>query len=303
MVLSKCIVGVASCHCRKLVLRVEGEVTEQFLCGCRDCQRRTGSAFHLAAWFEAAKVVVDGEFKRYERKNDSGDPFVCCFCPHCGSNVFFKSERLMPNKIGIAVGCFEDPAFPPPTRIIFEESLPSWIAHSIASMPRENPHQKYSEAGQVLGSFRELGLQLFENWNDDFTEQLLGLYKKEWWTHSREHQDVQRCLKASTVAIGLKNSNNNLVGFVRALSDGVFKSTIYDLIVTSSYRGQGLGTALLKTVLQHPSVAKAAHVELYCLDNMSAFYEQFGFEEPDTSLKFMRCENSALPSTRPPIVD
>jgi hypothetical protein len=40
------------------------------------------------------------------------------FCSACGSSVFWQPER-MPQLIGIAVGAFADPSFPPPEQSVF----------------------------------------------------------------------------------------------------------------------------------------------------------------------------------------
>jgi hypothetical protein len=40
------------------------------------------------------------------------------FCSECGSTVFWELER-MPQLIGVGVGAFADPAFPPPERSVF----------------------------------------------------------------------------------------------------------------------------------------------------------------------------------------
>lgn len=58
----------ARCHCRDLQLRCEGEPRKVSMCHCLDCQRRTGSLFSIAVFYERARVKLPvGDIGRYER--------------------------------------------------------------------------------------------------------------------------------------------------------------------------------------------------------------------------------------------
>ena len=73
-------------------------------------------------------------------------------------------------------------------------------------------------------------------------------------------------------------ASGELVGFVRALSDGVFRSTIFDLIVASEWRGRGLGQALVRRILATPALERCRRTDLVCRADMAGFYETLGFE-------------------------
>jgi hypothetical protein len=122
---------LASCHCGQLRLRCVGKPTTVSMCHCEECQRRTGSAFSIAAFFERGAVsVVIGEAKTFTRDSASGYPVTFGFCPECGSNLFWEPRR-MPHLIGIAVGAFADPNFPQPEQSVWTEDKHVWI-----SLPR-----------------------------------------------------------------------------------------------------------------------------------------------------------------------
>jgi hypothetical protein len=44
----------------------------------------------------------------------------------CGTSVFWRLEKR-PHKIGIAVGCFTDPTFPPPERVYHLSGKFGWV--------------------------------------------------------------------------------------------------------------------------------------------------------------------------------
>ena len=49
----------------------------------------------------------------------------------------------------------------------------------------------------------------------------------------------------------LSQKDAKVVGFIRALSDGVFNAAIYDLVVHIDYQQQGIGKAMINLMLEH----------------------------------------------------
>jgi len=110
-------------------------------------------------------------------------------------------------------------------------------------------------------------------------DELYKLYKKQWWTKDRTKKEIKKMLKYSDIIIAMVNKKGRLIGFVRVLSDFVFKAEIYDVIVAKKYRGLGLGERLVKEVLTHKKLKKVKQFNLQCLEDMVPFYEKFGFKE------------------------
>src|SRR3954470_3191428 len=76
----------ASCSCGKLTIKLSGEPEYVSSCACQACQRRTGSAFGVTAFFQEAQMVGEwGESSVFERVGGSGQPMFFRFCPNCGS--------------------------------------------------------------------------------------------------------------------------------------------------------------------------------------------------------------------------
>jgi len=126
---------VAACCCGQLRLAVRGEPMRVSACHCRACQRRTGSAFGLQARFAADAVTIEGDASEYIRTADSGHRIHLHFCPACGSTVYYRFENHA-QFIGIAVGAFADPGFPPPQFSVWEKRRHPWVA-----MPDGVAHQ------------------------------------------------------------------------------------------------------------------------------------------------------------------
>ena len=97
------------------------------------CQRRTGSVFGDNAYFDRKSIVaIEGKASEFARKTDRGNTIRFRFCPECGSTLYWDvpSER---DSIGIAVGTFADPGFPPPTRTVFGITRHEWVVNPEAA--------------------------------------------------------------------------------------------------------------------------------------------------------------------------
>jgi len=117
---------IASCACGRLSIVCANDPLMVSLCHCRACQRRTGSAFGIAAFFRRDAVTPSGPARSYTRPSDSGFTVTFHFCPDCGSSVYWLPERK-PDLVGVAVGAFADPAFPAPSQAVHGESGHPWV--------------------------------------------------------------------------------------------------------------------------------------------------------------------------------
>jgi len=117
----------AVCACGQLSVQCLGEPQLVSVCHCRECQRRTGSAFGIAAFFAVDRVALRGDARHYTRQADSGYDVTFHFCPHCGASVYWYPARK-PGVVAVAVGAFADPAFPAPSKAVYAEHRHAWIA-------------------------------------------------------------------------------------------------------------------------------------------------------------------------------
>lgn len=116
----------AHCHCGSLRVITTGEPERVYLCHCRACQRRTGTAFHFGATYLKERVRLGGDRKIFERDADSGYRIRFHFCTNCGTTLYWEGDRN-PAVCGVAVGGFDTAAFPAPGDSIWEESMCPWL--------------------------------------------------------------------------------------------------------------------------------------------------------------------------------
>ena len=99
------------CLCGAVRYRVANDPVRASACHCRNCQRRTGSAFGVGAYFREADVEIRGELRTYEYRSDETRRWLRTqFCTKCGTSVTWTAEAL-PGLRAIAGGSFDDPSW------------------------------------------------------------------------------------------------------------------------------------------------------------------------------------------------
>ena len=117
----------AQCSCGELHITLEGDPAITLACNCTNCQRRTGSAFGVVAYYGSDRVVAQSDTGQlFVGHSDSNRTLERRFCPNCGSTVHWEAE-LFPGMVGVAVGCFTDPDFPVPTMAAWHKSKLGWV--------------------------------------------------------------------------------------------------------------------------------------------------------------------------------
>ena len=149
----------ASCNCGQLSVSYDGPDPQRIsLCQCYECQKRTGSAFSWQARLPIEHVTIEGQsstctFPREEpvtyRSCDSGGA-TFHFCPECGSTVYWEIAAA-PELLGVAIGTFADPTFPPPMIAGFAAEGAAW-AMNVSDLPM--PGGRYDYDGTSHGGPR-----------------------------------------------------------------------------------------------------------------------------------------------------
>ncbi|MCV3217543.1 GNAT family N-acetyltransferase [Plectonema radiosum NIES-515] len=107
--------------------------------------------------------------------------------------------------------------------------------------------------------------------------ELVDLYKNEFWSSKRTHQDVVRMLAESDIIIAFVDENEKVIGFTRILTDFVYRAIIFDVIIKPSHRNMKLSSKLMDAVVNHPQLKSIEWIALCCLPEMIPYYERWGF--------------------------
>ena len=118
---------------------------------------------------------------------------------------------------------------------------------------------RYSDRLPEIQAF----FSLFETtgWNESYhasCEQLGTALANSWYTLSAYDGD-------------------RLVGFGRLVCDGTMHAMVFDLIVHPTHQNRGIGSEVLRRLVQVCREAGIRDVQLFSATGKAAFYEQLGF--------------------------
>ena len=103
------------------------------------------------------------------------------------------------------------------------------------------------------------------------------LDRNAFWAKSRTIKDLKKCLANSDVIVSLW-VGNEIVGFGRALTDGIFRGVLWDIVIDQNHQGKGFGTLIIKNLLSSKKIRNTKKLYLMTT-NKKKFYSQFDFQE------------------------
>ena len=134
----------------------------------------------------------------------------------------------------------------------------------------------------VIMDFRSVQFRYTETLSVKDLEQLRTLFEQSaFWAAGRRLEDLAKAISHSCPVVTAWHGES-LVGFARATSDGVYRATIWDVVIHDDYQGAGLGRKLVETVLSHPHMSNVERIYLMTT-NQKSFYQRVGFSENATT--------------------
>jgi ribosomal protein S18 acetylase RimI-like enzyme len=109
-------------------------------------------------------------------------------------------------------------------------------------------------------------------------EALGALLAQTGWARGRSADALEAMAAAGGPFVALWDGER-LVGYARALSDGVYRALLEDVIVDEAYRGRGLGDRLIRELVTQ--LEGVEEIFLNTRPHLIAFYERFGFKRFD----------------------
>lgn len=117
-----------------------------------------------------------------------------------------------------------------------------------------------------------------------------------WMKH--DERIIKKVFHASTQQV-FAVKDHKIIGFARALSDGVFNAAIYDVVVHKNYQGRGIARTLLEDIIHQ--LEDVSCIQLIATTGNEPFYEKIGFKKlktgmaiynnPQLAEEYLECSN------------
>ncbi|MFN8671095.1 MAG: GNAT family N-acetyltransferase [Candidatus Sericytochromatia bacterium] len=112
---------------------------------------------------------------------------------------------------------------------------------------------------------------------DNLTPDKLKGFFVGWANPPSAEKHIEILKNSSFVIIAKDITNNNVVGFINALTDKVLYAYIPLLEVLPEYQGKGIGKKLLSNMLE--KLENYYAIDLCCDDELETFYKKFSFDK------------------------
>ena len=112
------------------------------------------------------------------------------------------------------------------------------------------------------------------------------LERNAFWAKGRKINDLKKSLANSDVIVSIW-FRDEIVGFGRALSDGVYRGVLWDIVIDQNHQGKGYGRMILKTLLNSKIIKNTKKIYLMTT-NKKLFYSQMDFKEVTTQNLLVR---------------
>lgn len=125
-------------------------------------------------------------------------------------------------------------------------------------------------------------MQIRKILHDEYEQARLLLAANDWGPRVQDPAVFGELLARSHVAL-VAVEDGRVVGFLRAISDGIFNGYLSMVVVAREYRGRGIGTALVREAMGDDD--RMTWVLRAGRGGVSAFYEKLGFSPSEVAME------------------
>ena len=111
--------------------------------------------------------------------------------------------------------------------------------------------------------------------------------EQSYWAQGRPFDVQRRAIEHSALVVGAYTMAGEQVGFARMVTDLATWAWLCDVYVMPEHRGGGLGTVMVRTIVEHPDVVDVRWQFLATRD-AHELYAKFGFRALDDPARWMQ---------------
>lgn len=113
------------------------------------------------------------------------------------------------------------------------------------------------------------------------------LSEQSYWAEGRPFEVQRRAIEHSALVVGAYTAGGEQVAFARMVTDLATWAWLCDVFVRPEHRGGGLGTALVRTIVEHPDV-DGVRWQFLATRDAHELYAKFGYRALDDPARWMQ---------------
>lgn len=146
--------ATGGCQCGGVRYVFDGDPLMTYACHCRDCQRRTGSAFSEGILIAADHISIEGALTPWQRVADTGVAKTRQSCASCG-NIIFGTADNTPGLMLLQAGTLDDTSAVQPDVHIWLRSAQPWVVVPAGVPSWQTQPDDMAELLQAAMAYRE----------------------------------------------------------------------------------------------------------------------------------------------------
>ena len=112
------------------------------------------------------------------------------------------------------------------------------------------------------------------------------LAEQSYWAQGRTFEVQRRAIEHSALVVGAYAGDGAQVGFARMVTDLATWAWLCDVLILPEHRGGGLGTAVVRTLVEHPDVA-GIRWQFLATRDAHGLYAKLGYRPLDDPTRWM----------------
>ena len=112
------------------------------------------------------------------------------------------------------------------------------------------------------------------------------LSNDSYWAQGRPFELQRRAIEHSHLVVGAYLTDGAQVGFARMVTDLATWAWLCDVYVLPGHRGGGLGTAMVRAIVEHPDVS-GVRFQFLATADAHELYARFGYTPLDDPARWM----------------
>ncbi len=118
-------------------------------------------------------------------------------------------------------------------------------------------------------------------------DKIKEMHQQMYWTRDWSDEKIKKNIENSTLCYGVYDENDVQIGYARIVTNFSTVAYLLDVVVNEQFRGKGVGTKLMKSILENDKLKDCTFV-LSTSAQAKKFYESLGFQIKNEKYMFCR---------------